>query len=775
MVLDDVLKNDDEIRKGAANAGVELEDLRSALLLRKGDVLDTCLAERNRLEGYSIAAVELENQASRREWSPPWYVNIWNFAFWIVLSLVLLGCIVAGAATIFGWTINFRWFWHTFGLAPLAVLITSTCAVGLMYLAVKWVNTRNARRITSSPQYKLLKSQEAAANDTWRAAVREKGVKSFLREEINSRKPSYSTTLDIDRNNVAGLAELRDPLYYISTSAQASVDRLLKSMPGASLGISGPRGAGKTTLLRKYCAPELQGRGGDVSSIRVLVSAPVVYDAREFILYLFASVCQAIVGSSKEGPQRHEPYLPPTEPEGRNSFASRFILRWLLLLLPVAVIWGSVLLLSVFFNWKINANLQPAITLIVIGFTGSVAAQRLILYERFERRRRWSPGYYPDESDIVSTARTLLFGLAYQQSFAKGWTGGVKLPIGVEFGVTSNLTMTEKPMGFPELVNRFNSFLELAVSGERKVYIGIDELDKIDSEEKVYQFLNDIKAIFGLERCYYLISISQNAMSAFERRGLPLRDAFDSAFDAVVDVGYLDNPASRRLLQRRVIRMPVAYLHFCHAISGGLPRDLIRVARDLVSATEPTETQEGLTILATRIIRSDVARKREAAMVSVQQIGVEPDTSNLLGSLNAFDVSKTCSETLLEGCQDLLLGVRVANGEQSDDVKDERRQIDRVRIEMSSYFYYSSTFLAFFNDSLSPSKLKRAEKDPGPGNVDQLAKARQAFSVNPKLAWAVISSFRQAWTLDPVEFPEVFAGKALSTEGGLSASTDLSS
>jgi hypothetical protein len=121
-----------------------------------------------------------------------------------------------------------------------------------MYRAAKWFNTRNARKITSSPQYKLLKSQETAAIEIWRTAVREKGVKSFLREEINSRKPSYSTTLDLDRNNVAGLAELRDTLYYISTSAQASVDRLLKSMTGASIGISVPRGAGKTTLLRKY-------------------------------------------------------------------------------------------------------------------------------------------------------------------------------------------------------------------------------------------------------------------------------------------------------------------------------------------------------------------------------------------------------------------------------------------------------------------------------------------------------------------------------------------
>jgi hypothetical protein len=761
-VLDDVLKNDGEIRKGATNAGVELEDLKSALLLRREDVLDATLAERNRLDEYTKERSKLESQALIKEWNPRWYVRIWRDAFWVILSLLLLGCIIMGLATIFGWAMSFSWFWHKSNLVLSAILIIGTFAIGLTYLAVKWFNTRSARLITSSPQYQLLKNQENAAEGNWRAAIREKGVKSLLREEINSRQPSYSTTLDIDKNNVAGLAELRDPLYYINTSAQASLNMLLKSMPGASLGISGPRGAGKTTLLRKYCAPELHARGEDTASIRVLVSAPVVYDAREFILYLFASVCQAIVASSKDRPRGFRPEWIQANSTGRPSFTSRLLLRWLWLLLPLAMIWGCVLLLSVFFDWKLNTNLQPAIILVIVGVTGTYTYWRTRRYDYYRARGQWEQRQesFPGESDILSTASTLLFGLAYQQSFAQGWTGGVKLPIGAEFGVTSNTTMTEKPMGFPEIVSRFNSFLELAANDEREIYIGIDELDKIDSEEKVYQFLNDIKGIFGLENCYYLISISQNAMSAFERRGLPLRDAFDSAFDAVVDVGYLDAAGSRRLLQRRVIRMPMAYLDFCYVISGGLPRDLIRIARDLVALTEPNKAEKGLTTLVTQVIRSDVARKREAAIVSAQGIGIEPDASDLLGDLNAFDVSKVSCDTLFESCQYLLPGPGAVNGEQSDAIREPRQQIARIRTEMSAYYYYSSTILAFFNDSLSIAKLKRAETDSGPASVDQLARARQAFSVNPRLAWTAISAFRQAWTLDTVEFSGATAGKA---------------
>ena len=53
QILDEVLNNDDEIRTGAVNVGVELEDLKFALLRRQQEVLDACLAERNRLAEYT--------------------------------------------------------------------------------------------------------------------------------------------------------------------------------------------------------------------------------------------------------------------------------------------------------------------------------------------------------------------------------------------------------------------------------------------------------------------------------------------------------------------------------------------------------------------------------------------------------------------------------------------------------------------------------------------------------------------------------------------------
>jgi hypothetical protein len=91
-------------------------------------------------------------------------------------------------------------------------------------------------------------------------------------------------------------------------------------------------------------------------------------------------------------------------------------------------------------------------------------------------------------------------------------------------------------------------------SSEKKpvqVRIGIDELDKIDSVHDAGRFLNEIKVLFGIPHCFFLVSLSEDAMSQFERRGLPMRDVFDSSFDDVVRVGPLDASRSVALLRER--------------------------------------------------------------------------------------------------------------------------------------------------------------------------------------------------------------------------------
>ena len=125
------------------------------------------------------------------------------------------------------------------------------------------------------------------------------------------------------------------------------------------------------------------------------------------------------------------------------------------------------------------------------------------------------------------------------------------LPAGLQAGASGSTEISEEQLSLPDVVGLLKEFLEV-VSSKRRVLIGIDELDKMD-DETARRFLNEIKVVFRVPRCFFLVSISEDAMSSFERRGLPFRDVFDSSFDDVLHVPNLELSSSRALLDRRVV------------------------------------------------------------------------------------------------------------------------------------------------------------------------------------------------------------------------------
>ena len=101
--------------------------------------------------------------------------------------------------------------------------------------------------------------------------------------------------------------------------------------------------------------------------------------------------------------------------------------------------------------------------------------------------------------------------------------------------------------------------------------ISIDEVDKIRDSDRAEAFLNDIKAIFGVPGCLYLVSLSEDAMAGFARRTPSIRSTFDSAFDELVPVGPMTYRHSEQLLFKRVTGVPRPFIALCHVLAGGLP------------------------------------------------------------------------------------------------------------------------------------------------------------------------------------------------------------
>ncbi len=67
-----------------------------------------------------------------------------------------------------------------------------------------------------------------------------------------------------------------------------------------------------------------------------------------------------------------------------------------------------------------------------------------------------------------------------------------------------SLARHQRPL--PEIVEDYRQFVR-DVCRKYTVIIAIDELDKIASDEMAQQFMNEIKVLFGLEQCFYLLSI----------------------------------------------------------------------------------------------------------------------------------------------------------------------------------------------------------------------------------------------------------------------------
>ena len=58
-------------------------------------------------------------------------------------------------------------------------------------------------------------------------------------------------------------------------------------------------------------------------------------------------------------------------------------------------------------------------------------------------------------------------------------------------------------------------------------------------------------------------------MSSFERRGLPFRDEFDSAFDELIYVDHMKFDLATKLLEQRILGRPVPSFAISYCMSAG--------------------------------------------------------------------------------------------------------------------------------------------------------------------------------------------------------------
>jgi hypothetical protein len=320
----------------------------------------------------------------------------------------------------------------------------------------------------------------------------------------------------------------RDPEVPVISAAMKNVAATARTIGSGSIGISGPRGAGKSTVLNKFDTRDAAWKSAQ--DIRVTVAAPVDYDAREFIIHLFTELCMRVAA---EAPA-----------QDRIARRTQRHLEDLRFQRTYSSSWGPALMPASFFSFAWSRGKQRAEQ--PAGLPALVAQFRAYSQQVAE----WNWDRNRDRSQVSGEAKR-------QQQ------GQVQRPVQRQ-----------------------------GQEGVGRVIICIDEMDKIRDSDRAEQFLNNIKAIFDVPGCLYLVAISEDAMTVFASQTPAIRTAFDSAFDEIISVAPMEFPDARQLLQLRTTGVPLPFLALCHVLAGGVPRELIRAARALMQEAEPPKQEE---------------------------------------------------------------------------------------------------------------------------------------------------------------------------------------
>ncbi|MFI8832798.1 hypothetical protein ACIGPN_17425 [Streptomyces afghaniensis] len=388
-----------------------------------------------------------------------------------------------------------------------------------------------------------------------------------------------------------------------------------------------------------------------------------------------------------------------------------------------------------------DARLILGAILLAAGVTA--LAVNILCSKAISRAAKWA------EDDEVTPVLSTLQRIRYQRSVTAGWSGAMKAggaswsPFSAEASANSAITEAETPLSTPDIVEGIKGVLE----SNGPALIGIDELDKLESLEEARDFLNEIKGILQAQNTHFFVSMSEDAIASFERRGMPFRDVFDSAFDEVVRMPYLSFEESQDLICRRVWPIPPPFVALAHCLSAGLPRDLIRVTARMVDLSGPVSG--ALDNIARRIVHEEITGKTYAICSAIKQIPLEPAVSVFLTGLQEVDL---CSPKSAQNGECRLLtqnwldpvnraASKIPPSNSSEDLAA-RRNLLRLSAELLTLLYYNRTLLEFIrieNDDIP--FMETIEKEHG-RSLDALARARQDFGLNPYIAWGEISAFR---------------------------------
>ncbi|WP_052411874.1 hypothetical protein [Streptomyces sp. NRRL S-118] len=352
-------------------------------------------------------------------------------------------------------------------------------------------------------------------------------------------------------------------------------------------------------------------------------------------------------------------------------------------------------------------------------------------------------------SPLVSACRDELYRLQTVQTASSAINAGTP-----QLMTAQTTTLSTLPPNFPELVADYRALLA-RIAGEQyrlgqRVVIAIDEVDRLGSDTQALAFLSEIKGVLGVPHVHYLISVAEDVGASFVRRGLPHRGVTDSSLDDVVHVPPCTLEESKKILERRAPGLSEPFKVLTHALSGGVPRDLIRYGLRLDEIETKTRFVE-LTDIAGQLILEELTETLSGFRTLLSKHRWTPRSSavlvtfrNLVGQLPP---PCPCGSSELRSALEQVafhhLG-RQLGDDAAAEVPDEAREL---MDEASAYVLFSVTLLDIFGTSDLARRRSEAAARGSAGDLELLGQARQELGVSPYSARQLITSIRAAWQL----------------------------
>ena len=226
---------------------------------------------------------------------------------------------------------------------------------------------------------------------------------------------------------------------------------------------------------------------------------------------------------------------------------------------------------------------------------------------------------------------------------------------------------------------------------------------------------------------------------------MPLRSVFDSAFDDVISIGYFDCLTSTEVLQKRITGLSAPFIVLCHVLSGGLARDLVRIARAMIA--HPDAEQETLAGTTRRLCRMELDSKVRGTRWQRARMNAHPWAADLLVKLFSAEGPSRGDVTfalasLLASWMD---SARSHPGADSDQGLMAAVQSAE---EICNFARFTGTVCHFFSEHITEDRAREAVAGvTSRRSVERLAAARQAMSISSAQATVYISDFQQAWDM----------------------------